>query len=68
MALKALIDAKGEIVPRSRLSVVALNYLRRPEDRIVDQIIYNLRGKLHAISNKTQIISVRGAGYLLAHA
>jgi DNA-binding response OmpR family regulator len=68
MALKALIDAKGEIVPRSRLSMSALNRPWRPENRSVDQLIYNLRSKLLAISDETQIISVRGAGYFIAPA
>lgn len=65
MTLKALIDAKGEVVSRNHISKVALNHPWYPEDRSVDQLIYNLRRKLIASGIETAIVSVRGYGYLV---
>jgi len=65
LAIKALIDARGEPVSRSRLSEAALNHPWEYEDRSIDQLVYNLRRKLLAAEDATPIISVRGAGYLI---
>ncbi len=67
--LAALIEAKGEPVPRERLSELALHRPGHPEDRGVDQLIFGLRQKLSTPGDRRRFIqSVRNAGYLLSDA
>jgi DNA-binding response OmpR family regulator len=67
--LAALIDAKGEPVPRERLSEIALHRPGHAEDRGVDQLIFGLRQKLSAPGEGRRFIqSVRNTGYLLSDA
>jgi DNA-binding response OmpR family regulator len=54
-------------VSRERLSEAALRHPWRPEDRSIDQLIFNLRRKLSDGDRALRLIqSVRGAGYVLA--
>jgi two-component system OmpR family response regulator len=65
--LAALIEAKGEPVPRERLSEIALHRMGHSEDRGVDQLIFGLRQKLTTQDDRRRFIqSVRNAGYLLS--
>jgi two-component system OmpR family response regulator len=65
--LAALIEARGEPVPRERLSEIALHRPGHAEDRGVDQLIFGLRQKLSAPDGRRRFIqSVRNAGYLLS--
>lgn len=67
--LAALIEARGEPVPRERLSEIALHRPGHSEDRGVDQLIFGLRQKLSAPGDRRRLIqSVRNAGYLLSDA
>jgi DNA-binding response OmpR family regulator len=66
-ALQTLLEAAGEPVSRERLSEAALRHPWRPEDRSIDQLIFNLRRKLSDGDRALRLIqSVRGAGYVLA--
>lgn len=64
-ALETLLAAGGVPVTRDVLSKAALHRPWRPEDRSVDQLIFNLRQKMPGDGDRL-IQSVRGAGYLLA--
>jgi DNA-binding response OmpR family regulator len=64
-ALEALLQANGQPVSRDELCRSALHRPWRPEDRSVDQLIFNLRQKLPGEGDRL-IQSIRGAGYLLA--
>ena len=65
-ALQELAMAPGQAVSRERLSEVALRRPWRPEDRSIDQLIFNLRRKLGDGEGGARLIqSVRGAGYIL---
>ena len=67
--LAALIEAKGEPVPRERLSEIALHRPGHSEDRGVDQLIFGLRQKLSPPGDRCRFIqSVRNTGYLIADA
>jgi DNA-binding response OmpR family regulator len=67
--LAALIEARGEPVPREHLSEVALHRTGHSEDRGVDQLIFGLRQKLSTPGDRRRVIqSVRNAGYLLSDA
>jgi DNA-binding response OmpR family regulator len=67
--LAALIAAKGEPVPRDRLSEIALRRPGHSEDRGVDQLIFGLRQKLSLPGDRCRFIqSVRNTGYLIADA
>jgi DNA-binding response OmpR family regulator len=67
--LAALIEAKGEPVPRERLSEIALHRPGHSEDRGVDQLIFGLRQKLSSAGDGRRFIqSVRNTGYLLSEA
>jgi DNA-binding response OmpR family regulator len=66
-ALQVLLEAAGAPVTRERLSEAALRHPWRPEDRSIDQLIFNLRRKLSDGDRALRLIqSVRGAGYVLA--
>ncbi len=65
-ALQELASANGQAVTRERLSEAALRRPWRPEDRSIDQLIFNLRRKLGDGEGGVRLIqSVRGAGYIL---
>ena len=65
-ALEMLASAAGAPVSRDRLSEAALRRPWRPEDRSVDQLIFNLRQKLPLDEDGGKLIqSVRGSGYWL---
>jgi DNA-binding response OmpR family regulator len=66
-AMQELILSGGQPVSRERLCEVALRRPWRPEDRSIDQLIFNLRRKLgDGEAGLRMIQSVRGAGYILA--
>lgn len=65
-ALETMLNAHGEPVSRDKISEVALRRRWRPEDRSVDQLIFNLRHKIATGDGESLIHSIRGAGYLLA--
>lgn len=63
-ALETLARAAGAAVSRDRLSEAALQRPWRPEDRSVDQLVFNLRQKLPTDEDGSQLIqSIRGTGY-----
>jgi len=63
-ALETLARADGNPVSRDRLSEAALRRPWRPEDRSVDQLVFNLRQKLPADADGGVLIqSIRGSGY-----
>lgn len=65
-ALQELSQFSGQAVSRERLSEVALRRPWKPEDRSIDQLIFNLRRKLGDGEGGSRLIqSVRGAGYVL---
>ncbi len=65
--LQMLLEASGQSVSRSLLSLAALRRPWRPEDRSVDQLVFQLRRKLVLADTGGRLIqAVRGAGYLLA--
>ncbi len=65
--LQMLLEASGQSVSRSLLSLVALRRPWRPEDRSIDQLVFQLRRKLVLADTGGRLIqAVRGAGYLLA--
>ncbi len=65
-ALEALAAAAGAAVSRDRLSEIALRRPWRPEDRSVDQLVFNLRQKLPLDDGGGMLIqSIRGSGYWL---
>jgi DNA-binding response OmpR family regulator len=66
-ALEAMLLANGQPVSRDELCRAALHRPWRPEDRSVDQLIFNLRQKLPGEGDRL-IQSIRGSGYLLASA
>lgn len=63
-ALEAMLMANGQPVSRDVLCRTALHRPWRPEDRSVDQLIFNLRQKLPGDGDRL-IQSIRGSGYLL---
>ncbi|WP_158742975.1 response regulator transcription factor [Acidisphaera sp. L21] len=64
--LEALSLARGQVVSRHDLSTGALRRPWQPDDRSVDQLILNLRQKLHPDPDGISLIeSIRGRGYLL---
>ncbi len=66
-ALETMLAANGKPVSRDQLCEAALHRPWRPDDRSVDQLIFNLRQKLPGSYAGTGLIhSIRGAGYLLA--
>ncbi len=66
-ALETMLAANGKPVSRDQLCEAALHRPWRPDDRSVDQLIFNLRQKLPGSYNGGGLIhSIRGAGYLLA--
>lgn len=64
-ALETMLAANGQPVSRDVLCRAALHRPWRPEDRSVDQLIFNLRHKLPGDGDRL-IQSIRGSGYLLA--
>ena len=63
-ALETLARAEGSPVSRDRLSEAALRRPWRPEDRSVDQLVFNLRQKLPVDEDGGMLIqSIRGSGY-----
>ncbi len=67
IVLQMLLEAFGQPVSRSLLFVAALRRPWRPEDRSIDQLVFQLRRKLaFADTGDRMIQAVRGAGYLLA--
>ena len=63
-ALETLARADGSPVSRDRLSEAALRRPWRPEDRSVDQLVFNLRQKLPVdVDGSVLIQSIRGSGY-----
>ncbi len=63
-ALETLARANGATVSRDRLSEAALRRPWRPEDRSVDQLVFNIRQKLPADAGGGVLIqSIRGSGY-----
>ncbi len=66
-ALETMLAANGKPVSRDQLCEAALHRPWRPDDRSVDQLIFNLRQKLPGSYTEGGLIhSIRGAGYLLA--
>ena len=64
--LETLASAAGAAVSRDALSQAALRRPWQPEDRSVDQLIFNLRQKLPADEGGGMLIqSIRGSGYWL---
>ncbi len=65
-ALATLAAAAGTAVSRDKLSEAALRRPWRPEDRSVDQLVFNLRQKLPRDEVGGMLIqSIRGSGYWL---
>ena len=65
-ALETLASAAGAAVSRDALSKAALRRPWQPEDRSVDQLVFNLRQKLPADEGGDALIqSIRGSGYWL---
>lgn len=63
-ALETFARAGGNAVTRDRLSAAALRRPWRPEDRSVDQLVFNLRQKLPLdVDGGVLIQSIRGSGY-----
>lgn len=63
-ALETFARASGNAVTRDRLSAAALRRPWRPEDRSVDQLVFNLRQKLPLdVDGGVLIQSIRGSGY-----
>jgi len=63
-ALETFARAGGNPVSRDRLSAAALRRPWRPEDRSVDQLVFNLRQKLPLdVDGGVLIQSIRGSGY-----
>ena len=63
-ALETFARAGGNAVTRDRLSAAALRRPWRPEDRSVDQLVFNLRQKLPLDDDGGVLIqSIRGSGY-----
>ena len=63
-ALETLISAKGEPVSRETLTKVALNKSRGPNDRGVDQLIFNMRQRFLDLDCKAPIKPVHNVGYV----
>ena len=65
-ALETLASAAGTAVSRDVLSKAALRRPWQPEDRSVDQLVFNLRHKLPTDEGGGMLIqSIRGSGYWL---
>ena len=63
-AVETFARAGGNAVTRDRLSAAALRRPWRPEDRSVDQLVFNLRQKLPLdVDGGVLIQSIRGSGY-----
>ncbi len=63
-ALETFARAGGNAVSRDSLSAAALRRPWRPEDRSVDQLVFNLRQKLPLDADGGVLIqSIRGSGY-----